>query len=120
VEDEDLLLRAITKEMQMRGVDILSCASAQQALDYLQTIGKLPDAIWLDYYLKDMNGIAFLQKLKANPTWQGVPVIVVSNSASHDKVSSMLTLGANKYILKANYTLDQIIAMVSELIGEAK
>lgn len=118
VEDETLLLQAITKKLKLSGMDVLSCSSGQQAVDYLNNLDELPDAVWLDYYLKDMNGLAFMQALKANPAWTNIPVIVVSNSASPDKVNNMLALGAKKYILKAEFRLDEIIAMIRDFIGD--
>jgi CheY-like chemotaxis protein len=118
VEDETLLLQAITKKLKFSNMDVLSCASGQQAVDYLNNLDELPDAIWLDYYLKDMNGLAFMQELKTNPNWMNIPVIVVSNSASPEKVHNMLALGARKYILKAEYRLDEIIGMIREFIND--
>ena len=118
VEDEVLLLQAITKKLKLTGLDVLSCSSGQQAVDYLDSIEELPDAVWLDYYLKDMNGLAFMQQLKANPKWENIPVLVVSNSASPEKVNTMLGLGAKKYILKAEYRLDQIIDMIRDFISQ--
>ena len=118
VEDETLLLQAITKKLKISGMDVLSCASGQQAVDYLNNLEELPDAVWLDYYLKDMNGLAFMQELKTNPAWSNIPVIVVSNSASPEKVSNMLALGARKYILKAEYRLDEIIGMIRDFISD--
>jgi two-component system, chemotaxis family, sensor kinase CheA len=118
VEDETLLLQAITKKLKLSDMDVLSCASGQQAVDYLTSLEEMPDAIWLDYYLKDMNGLAFMQKLKENPLWTNIPVIVVSNSANPEKVNTMLGLGAKKYILKAEHRLDEIIDMIREFIDD--
>ncbi len=120
VEDEELLLQAITKKLKLSDLDVLSCSSGQQGIDYLNNLEKLPDAIWLDYYLKDMNGLAFMQQLKENPKWASIPVLVVSNSASPEKVTNMLALGAKKYILKAEYRLDEIIAMIRQFIQDNK
>jgi len=119
VEDEALLLQAITKKLKVSGLDVLSCSSGQQAVDYLTNLDEMPDAVWLDYYLKDMNGLAFMQTLKQNSKWADIPVLVVSNSASPDKVSNMLGLGAKKYVLKAEYRLDEIIEMIREFIADA-
>ena len=119
VEDETLLLQAITKKLKLSGLDVISCASGQQAVDYLESLDELPDAVWLDYYLKDMNGLAFMQSLKGNPKWTDIPVVVVSNSASPEKVHNMLALGAKKYILKAEYRLDEIINMMLDLISDS-
>jgi DNA-binding response OmpR family regulator len=119
VEDEVLLLQAITKKIKVSNMDVLSCSSGQQAIDYLGSLDELPDAVWLDYYLKDMNGLEFMQKLKENPKWENIPVLVVSNSASPDKVHTMLGLGARKYILKAEHRLDEIIEMIRSFVKDS-
>lgn len=116
VEDEELLLQAITKKLTLSGMEVLSCSGGQQGLDYLNTLGKLPDVIWLDYYLKDMDGLAFMHAIKTNPKWFNIPVFVVSNSASPEKVHNMMALGAKKYVLKANYRLDELIHMLEEFL----
>ena len=116
VEDESLLLQAISKKMINSQIEIVSCLSAEQALDYLNNLPALPDAIWLDYHLKDMDGLTFMGKLKNNPIWAKIPVFVVSNSASPEKVNGMLALGAVKYILKAEHRLDEIIESIKTYI----
>jgi len=118
VEDEELLLQALTKKFKLAGLDVLSCSSGQQAIDYLNNLDNLPDAISLDYYLKDMNGLAVMQQVRDNPKWANIPVIVLSNSASPEKVTNMLALGAKKYLLKAEYRLDEIIVIIRELIKD--
>jgi len=120
VEDETLLLQAITKKLKLSNLDVISCASGQQAIDYLESLDELPDVVWLDYYLKDMNGLAFMQALKENERWSHIPVVVVSNSASPEKVHHMLALGVKKYILKAEYRLDEIIEMMLALIADSR
>ena len=116
LEDEVLLLRAITLKLNKLGMSVVSCTTGQQALNYLHDLPTPPDAIWLDYYLTDMNGLEFLQQVKSNPAWDSIPVVVVSNSASSDKVKNMLALGVHKYLLKAEYRLDEIAQIIEETI----
>ncbi len=120
VEDEALLLEAATKKLEREGIKVLPCLSGEVALEYVKKLDAVPDAIWLDYYLKDMNGLAFMQAIKTNPKWAEVPVIVVSNSASPEKVHNMLALGVNKYILKAQYRLDEIVTILREIIDDIR
>lgn len=116
VEDESLLLLAVTKKLTIAGIECVSCSSAEQALDYLANLPELPDAVWLDYHLKDMDGLVFMRKLKENPLWSKIAVFVVSNSASPEKVNAMLGLGAKKYMLKAEHRLDEIIGDIKSFI----
>jgi CheY-like chemotaxis protein len=120
VEDEPLLLDAIVKKLNIAGLTPLPFEDGQKALDQLITMDPLPDAIWLDYYLKDMNGLLFMNSLKSNPSWEHIPVIVVSNSATANTVQSMLALGAKQYVVKAEHRLEEIIEVIKDLANENK
>lgn len=109
VEDETVLLNAIMLKLAKRGFSTMSCTSGRQALDYLKSVMELPDGIWLDYQLKDLNGLEVMAAIKESEIWHTVPVFVVSNSASQEKMLNMLALGAKKYYLKAEHKLDEII-----------
>lgn len=109
VEDEILLLEAISKKLKLNGFNVVGASSGKQALDYLESLPKKPDAIWLDYYLGDSNGVDFMQVVHQNKEWASIPVLVVSNSASPDKVAKMLELGVRKYLIKAEYRLDDLV-----------
>jgi CheY-like chemotaxis protein len=116
IEDEELLLNAIVKKLKLNGLSVIPTTSGTEALKILEEAKKLPDAIWLDYYLNDMNGLDFMNTLRKNDKFTHIPTIVVSNSASDDKVNNMLGLGVKKYYLKAENRLDEIIAYVREFV----
>jgi DNA-binding response OmpR family regulator len=116
IEDESILLDAICRKLEAVGFKAIPCLTASAALEYLMGNNILPDAIWLDYYLGDMNGLDFMNRLKANSTWSQIPVIVVSNSASMEKQSAMLEIGVKRYLLKAEYRLEDIINILKEYI----
>lgn len=109
VEDEILLLEAISKKLKLNGFNVVGASSGKQALDYLESLPQKPDAIWLDYYLGDSNGVDFMQVVHQNKEWSNIPVLVVSNSASPEKVAKMLELGVRKYLIKAEYRLDDLV-----------
>ena len=115
VEDEPLLLEAIGDKLQKVGIEAILCPGGKEAMEHVNNDMEMPDAIWLDYYLKDMNGLAFMEEVKKNSKWQDIPVIVVSNSANSQKVNTMLALGVKKYLLKAEYRLEDIVEIVRQL-----
>ena len=120
VEDEHLLLKAIERKLKLNNLNVIACESGTEALESFDKIPQLPDAIWLDYYLGDINGIEFMQKLRKNPKLADIPVLVVSNSANPDKVSKMMALGAKDYLLKADYRLDRLVLEIQSLIETKK
>lgn len=120
IEDEEMLLAAITKKLQLAGLKVMSSMSGKQAVENLKKMQTPPDAIWLDYYLRDMNGLELMQELKKDEKLANIPVVVVSNSVNSENVHNMLALGVKKYMLKAEYRLDDIIAIIKDSIAESK
>ncbi len=120
IEDEVLLLRAIEQKLIKEGWEVVGARKGQQAFDYLENMKELPSVIWLDYYLPDMTGLDFVVKLKKQPRLAQIPILVVSNSASEEKVKNMLALGVKKYLLKAEYRLSELIKIMEEVIKTTK
>lgn len=120
IEDEALLVDAITRKLSVSNLNVITTASGKDALTKLKQASELPDAIWLDYYLKDMDGLEFMKELKKDARLSQIPVVVVSNSASPEKIHNMLAIGAKKYILKAEHRLDDIIRTVLEFVQTDK
>lgn len=121
VEDESALSRVIAAKLQKSGFATLIARSVKQAEHYLDD-GISIDAIWLDHYLLgDENGLDLVFKLKApGSSWNKILIFVVTNTASNDKVKSYLALGINKYYVKAENRLDDIIKNISGALGISK
>lgn len=118
VEDEKPLQEAIKIKLEKNGFDPVTARSVDQGINFLKDI-KAIDIIWLDHYLfGKKNGLDFVAKIKENAKWKNIPVFVVSNTASDDKVRSYLALGVEKYYIKANYRLDSIISDIQLSIKE--
>lgn len=120
VEDEVSLVSVIERKLKKVGFEVVSCTTATQAISELSKAEKLPDIIWLDYYLPDMSGLEFMKKVKENSEWANIPVIVISNSASLEKTEAMMSLGVKKYLLKAEYRLEDIIKIIRQLFTAHK
>lgn len=115
VEDERPLADAITLKLKKSGFEVVTARAVEQALEYLSEMNTI-DAIWLDHYLLGKeNGLDLVMQLKKEDSkWKHIPVFVVSNTAGPDKVQSYLHLGVNKYFVKAEHRLDEIVAEVTK------
>lgn len=116
IEDEPLLLEAITKKLAIQAIEPLGFKTGQEAIEHLKATKIMPDAVWLDFYLRDRNGLEFVEMLKENDAWAKIPVVVVSNSTSPVNVKNMMEKGVKKYLLKAEYRLEDIIKVMLEVI----
>lgn len=131
IEDEKPLLDVVNTRLKKRGFEVMTARSVdevfnagieeksvgiiavrtiQQALDYLNDLENI-DAIWLDHNLiGNENGFDLVKKIKANGgTWKNIPIFVVSNTEASSTIKEYVHLGVNKYYVKSNYKLDDII-----------
>ena len=63
-----------------------------------------------------MSGFDILQKIKMNEKLRKIPVIMLSNLSKQSDIDKAKMLGANKFIVKAAASLDEILREVQILI----
>jgi CheY-like chemotaxis protein len=76
VEDEAPVRAVIVEALERSGYRVTGFGDGASALRRMDET--LPDLILLDMRMPGMDGFEFLARLRANPPWVGVPVIVVS------------------------------------------
>ena len=117
VEDDKALLGAIRSKLETKDIITFGAVSVAQALELM--VKEKIDAIWLDHYLLGKeNGLDFVAKVKLNNSWKSIPIFLVSNSTTLDKVSSYLALGVNRYYTKSDFKLEQIITDILNYVEE--
>jgi CheY-like chemotaxis protein len=93
-----------------------------EALDFLFAEGAYtdrknkaePKLVLLDLRLPKVDGLEVLQKMRANPLTQIVPVVVMTSSALDKDIETSYNLGANSYIQKP-INFDEFTKVVSDL-----
>jgi len=116
VEDDRFLSELIATKLEKEGFAITLAGDGEVALEKLQ--GEVPDIILLDIMLPGMDGFEFLEKIKAekgSPSSK-VPVLILSNFGQESKVEKGLALGANDYLVKANFTTAEIVDKIKKTI----
>lgn len=114
VEDEKPLQDAIKMKLEKNDFDVVTARSVEQAMNFMDDIEKI-DIIWLDHYLLGQeNGLDFVAKAKNNKKWKKIPIFVVSNTATVDKIKTYLELGVEKYYTKSDHKLDNIIESIKK------
>lgn len=116
IEDDKSLSGAIKSKLKNSGYESIVVNNVDDAINEL----KNPDAIravWLDHYLLgSKSGFNFLVHVRSSKNkLQNIPVFVVSNTASTDKVRAYMNLGATKYFVKAETKLKDIISEIDKL-----
>lgn len=118
VEDDRLLGNILSKKFESSGYDLLKATTGPEAFAILEK--DIPHLIVLDILLPEMNGFDVLQKIKINESWKNIPIIMLSNLSKQSDIEKAKQLGANRFIVKAAVSLDEIIAEVENLTGSKK
>jgi len=106
VEDDAALAQMYRVKLERDGYTVQVAGDGEEALGLLSR--ELPDLIFLDVRLPRMDGLTFLERLRADDRTRDVPVVIVSNYSEEDLVSRGLQLGAREYLIKSQTTPGQL------------
>ncbi len=113
VEDDLNIQELVVYSLKQTGFDAIgfSCAG-----DFLAAINPNNcDLVLLDIMLPDDNGLDVLKKIKANPAYQKIPIIMLTaKSSEYDKVLG-LDLGADDYVAKP-FGIMELIARIKAVL----
>ncbi|XOU94983.1 MAG: response regulator [Candidatus Kerfeldbacteria bacterium] len=115
IEDELPLQNAIKIKMKNNDFVVYTARDVEGAFKVLKN--ETISVIWLDHYLLgEENGLDFVTKLKNDEENKKIPIFVVSNTASPEKVRTYIKLGINNFFTKANNKLEDIIMEINQSI----
>ena len=114
VDDEEILRKIYTDRLTFEGFAIENAADGEEALAKVKSFG--PNLILLDILMPKLNGLQVLEQLNADPSLKAIPVIVLSNVANDENIKKALTLGAKDYLLKTNFSPNEIINKIKTLL----
>ena len=116
IEDEDALQDAIKLKLErVGGFRYIPVNSGEAGLAFLEK--EKPDLIWLDLLMPGMGGFLFLEKLRQDPALKNIPVVIVSVSASPEKIRRAFELNVVDYIVKSQYKLDDIVERIRGFVN---
>ncbi len=99
VDDSRAMRSIIGKYLRELGFEVFEAASGMQALVDVRKIEGL-SLVLLDWNMPEMDGCEFLEKLRIEPQFQDVPVMMVTTESEMEQVAVALEAGANEYLMK--------------------
>ncbi len=112
VEDEPFLASMYTTKFELEGFEVLRAGDGGEGLKLIKEAK--PDIVLLDVVMPKMDGFEVLTTLRGEAETAKLPVILLTNLGQSSDIEKGLALGANDYIIKANYTPAQVVAKVKE------
>jgi two-component system chemotaxis response regulator CheY len=101
IVDDSLAMRLIMAQaLKGLGVtEILEAPDGQEALKCLRG-GATVDAVFVDWNMPVMDGLAFIKAVRADRSFDRLPIVMVSTEAAPERIQVALGAGANEYLVK--------------------
>ena len=114
IDDDTTIHDMLTRQLARQDFHILTATSGEKGIQMAHDYQ--PDIITLDVMMPSMDGWAVLEKLKADPDLQKIPVIMLSILKNR---SLGLSLGASDYLTKP-VDRDRLVAVIRRFIPAEK
>jgi CheY-like chemotaxis protein len=99
-EDDRLIFKEIMDEMD-KEISVNMVNDGKQLMDFLANEkNPLPDIIFLDLNMPNMNGIECLKEIRRHEKYSDISIAIYSTSTSEKDIDDTFRHGANIYITK--------------------
>lgn len=115
VDDDPEFLRLISRMLDspLRRYRVTTAESGRQALDLIAH--QLPDLALLDLGLPDMDGAEVVSRVRANPAWRSLPIVVVT---ARDEMMTIEAAAGPLIIARAEgLTPNDVVRLAQDLGG---
>ena len=98
VDDEPDLVSTVEYRLKFANCQVVTAGNGQEGLE--RAAAEKPDLILLDTNMPGMNGHEMLERLRADPALQHIPVIMVTTRGEAESMEAGFESGCNDYLTK--------------------
>jgi DNA-binding response OmpR family regulator len=110
IEDDQIVANIYRNKFSIEGFTVEIAHDGHSGLETIRSFQ--PDAVILDLMLPKITGVELMKKVRAEPDYQKLPIIVFSNTYLTNMVQEAWKAGATKCLSKANCSPKQLIEVV--------
>ena len=110
VEDQAESRRPMAKLLRLEGYDVITARDAYSAGAAIRQHS--PDLVLLDVGIPPMDGLTMLAILYQDPSFEHVPVVVVTGQADDNTQARAQQLGVKCCLIKSRYTPEDLLDTV--------
>ncbi|MCU0245306.1 MAG: response regulator [Bryobacter sp.] len=101
VDDSRVMRMILSRTLTEVGYgDIRQAANGREALDQIHAEGAELGLVMLDWNMPEMNGLEFVQRVRAEAQYNAVKIVMVTTETQVDQMVAALEAGANEYVMK--------------------
>ena len=117
VEDEEALSVLLRYNLEAEGYEVETILRGDEADIRLQE--QVPDLVILDWMLPGVPGIELCRRLRARPTTERLPIIMLTARGEESERIRGLSTGADDYVVKP-FSTPELMARVKAMLRRAK
>lgn len=117
VEDDKSLREIYGVRLKAEGYDIVSAGDGEEALAL--AIKERPDLVISDVMMPKVSGFDMLDILRSTTETKNIKVIVMTALSSEEQRQRGEMLGADKYLVKSQVGIEDVVHAVHEVLGDA-
>ncbi len=117
VEDDKSLREIYGIRLIAEGYEITSAGDGEEAL--AMAIKERPNLIISDVMMPKISGFDMLDILRATPETKDIKVIMMTALSSEDQRTRGESLGANRYLVKSQVGIEDVVRTVHEVLSDA-
>ena len=99
IDDSKAMRSILSRMLQGLGFDVLEASNGREGLQRLQAGGNV-DLALVDWNMPEMNGLDFIRTVRAEQSYDGILLMMVTTETEMENVVRALAAGANEYVMK--------------------
>lgn len=107
IEDDDHVSKVYQVKFMKEGYNTVFINNGEEAVEKIAA--EKPDLIILDLMMPRKDGFVILEEIKKEPNLPKIPILVLSNLGQQSDKDRALGLGANEYMVKVNFSMQEVI-----------
>lgn len=115
VDDSKTIRNLLAFVMKAEGFKVTTAEDGLDALEKLYSLEQI-DLIISDVNMPRMDGFTFIKTLRAQDTYQDIPIIVLSTEGQEKDIQAGMSLGANLYMVKPAQP-EKMVRNIKMLLG---
>lgn len=115
IEDDLVISQMYRMKFESAGLEVQMAANGELGVELVEDYK--PDIILLDLQMPVMDGVEALRIIRKKPWGKKIPVIILTNTGEEESPKELKSLGVDSYIVKANYTPNQVLELVKKSLN---
>jgi len=120
IEDDQFLRDLLTTKLEKENFEVITAIDGPGGMERI--LKDKPQVVLLDIILPGVDGFEILKRVRTNSEMPvaTIPIILLSNLGQEADVEKGRALGADDYLIKSNFTIDEIIEKIRKILETKK